>query len=269
MVRGTRNIRNVIYRLAKPAIIVSLILTAVSAEGQSETERNQAREAFQRGVDAFAQQRFQDALLAFQEAYRIAPHPSVRVNMANCYEQLERPVEAIFHFERFLVEAEDPDSEQETAVRSALRRLRRSVGELFLRIEPDGATVTIDGGDSFRSPVLDAIHLSSGIHEIEVFMTGYQPEVRHLRIRGAQRTELEISLVQANDTVQEQENNAEPQIEFPFDDEPRSRASRQSIFHEYPSRCGLHIRRARGYRTRGGNLSNRIQRRLRRRGQSF
>ncbi len=175
--------------------LVAVALTSVTVHAQTEQERAQARAAFQAGVEAYAAERFEDALRSFQEAYRIAPHPAVLVNMANCYEQLDRPIEAITHFERFLVEADAISPEQRREVRQALRRLRARVGEVFIRVQPEGARVTIDGSDTRRAPILDAVRLPAGPHEIEVRMEGYQTVVRRVEVEGGERSEVQVTLV--------------------------------------------------------------------------
>lgn len=172
--------------LARPSIV----------SAQTEAERAQARAAFQRGVEAYAAERFQEALASFQEAYRIAPHPSVRVNMANCYERLERPLEALDHFERFLAEAENASPEQQREVRTAVRRLRQQVGEVFVRVQPDGATVRV-GNVMRTAPVLEPIELARGTHRVEVSFAGHRTETRDVEVRGGDRVELTLTLVPA------------------------------------------------------------------------
>lgn len=179
-------------RLSVFALLLSLFSSFAFA--QSDADRDQARAAFGRGVEAFSGENYQEALEAFQEAYRIAPHPSVRVNMANCYEGLNRPIEAIFHFERFLVEAEGPNPAQVAEVRSAIERLQGQVGEVFIRVSPDGARVTIDDHDSQRAPILDAVRLVAGRHRIAVEADGYQGELRTIEVEGGSRTEIRVDL---------------------------------------------------------------------------
>jgi hypothetical protein len=177
--------------LVLPPLVQPSIVSA-----QTEAERVQARAAFQRGVEAYAAERFQEALASFQEAYRIAPHPSVRVNMANCYERLARPLEALDHFERFLAEAENASPEQQREVRAAVRRLRQQVGEVFVRVQPDGATVRV--GDVLRTaPVLEPIELARGVHRVEVSFAGHRTETRDVEVRGGDRVELTVTLVPA------------------------------------------------------------------------
>ncbi len=185
------------------ALVAStLVLIAVSARAQDEDERATARQAFERGVNAYGEERWEEALGAFQEAYRIAPHPSVRVNMANCYVHLARPVEALDHFERFLVETgDDGDPAQKREVRRQIAELRAQIGETFLRVEPEGATVTIDGHTTLRAPILDAVKLSAGTHHVEVAMDGYVTNAQEFEVEGGERHELRIELVEGADPV--------------------------------------------------------------------
>ena len=182
--------------------------TLAPAAGAQDDERAQARQAFQRGVDAYAAERWEEALGAFQEAYRIAPHPSVRVNMANCYLHLGRPVEALDHFERFLIESgDDVDRAQKREVRGQIAELRGQIGEVFLRIQPEGSTVTIDGHTTRRAPILDAVKLSAGPHHLTVEMDGHQTREWDFEVEGGGRAEVRIVL----------EEGAEP-AEAPVDD---------------------------------------------------
>lgn len=189
------------FRLAIVALSLAIAAPALVAAPTpafaQEDERAQARAAFERGVGLFDDGSFQEALTSFQEAYRLRPHPSVRVNMANCYEELGRPMEAIQHFERFLLEAESARPAQIREVRATVARLRGSVGEVFIRVTPEGATVTIDGGDSRRTPILDAIGMTAGTHHIEVSMGGFATQAVDVVVEGGGRSEVAVTLEEA------------------------------------------------------------------------
>jgi len=137
------------------------------------------------------------ALAHFQEAYRIKPHPVVRVNMANCYDRLGKPLPAIFHFERFLDES-DPNAAQRKEVTEALSVLRGKVSELTLRVAPDGASVTIDDGERRQSPILEPVRLEAGRHVIEVALSGYQTQKRDVMLEGGQPREATFRLERAS-----------------------------------------------------------------------
>lgn len=177
------------------AVALAVGLFAQTAAAQSDADRERARSEFDRGVTLYTAENFQGALEAFQEAYRLRPHPTVRVNIANCYDRLNRPIEAIFHYERYLADSgRGAPSEQRREVDSALRRLRARVGELTLRISPDGAAVVVDDGDSRRAPILEPIRLTVGTHRLGTHLAGYRTDQRTVEIPSAGTIDVEIRL---------------------------------------------------------------------------
>ena len=164
-----------------------------STGASEEEEKAQAKQRFQQAVADYDAERYEQALASFQEAYRLRPHPLVNVNIANCYDKLDKPLQAIFHFERF-IESDAGTPAQRNEVESALARLRKRVGQLLLRISPDGATVMIDQGDQRRTPILEPIPLEAGHHMIQVRLPGYRTLQRNVTIDGGTTFELSLAL---------------------------------------------------------------------------
>lgn len=182
------------WRLLPALASLLLAMLAPVASAQDEEARERAREHFARGVERYEAEDYVGALEAFQEAYRLAPHPMVRVNMANCYEQLNRPLEALHHFERFLAEADGASRQQRREVQRAMQRLQRRVGEVRLSIAPDGALVTIDSAETRRAPILTPIRLSAGTHHIQVQMDGFRTVNREIQVVGGESQQVAIAL---------------------------------------------------------------------------
>lgn len=187
-------------RLAAAAVALTLGLSAPTA-AQDEASRAQAREHFNAGVQRYEQGDYQGALEAFQEAYRLAPHPMVRVNMANCYEHLGRPLEALHHFERFLAESQSATRQQRREVQAAIARLGQQLAEVRLSIAPDGALVTIDGAETRRAPILEPVRLTAGAHRIEVRLDGYRTDRREIQVTGGQAQRITIQLERGSEGV--------------------------------------------------------------------
>jgi len=173
------------------ALALAMALTVPAAHAQDSAA--QAKQHFQAGVTAYEVGDFQGALKEFQEAFRLKPHPLVRVNMANCYDNLDKPVEAIFHFEKFMA-AEEGTPEQHKEVREALRRLRQKVGEVNIRATPDGTLVQIDDQETRKAPILDTVLLKAGKHTIRATLDGYQPVERSIEVLGGQPASVDITL---------------------------------------------------------------------------
>lgn len=159
----------------------------------ADATTTRARELFQRGVDAYARGVYYEALQAFQEAYQLRPHPSVRVNIANCYDKLDRPAEAIQAFEQFLGSGSG-SPQQQREVQDALERLRKRVGRLVLRVQPDGARVVIDNSDERRSPLPDSVLLKAGRHQVSASLDGHETALRVVDIQAEATIELLITL---------------------------------------------------------------------------
>lgn len=152
-----------------------------------------ARQLFKHGVEAYDRGVYYDALQAFQDAYQLRPHAAVRVNIANCYEKLDRPAEAIQNFEQFLGSGAGTAKQQEEVVR-ALEQLRRRVGRLLLRVSPEGAKVVIDEGEPMRAPIAEVVLLKVGRHRLTVSLDMHETAMRVIDIAAAGTTELTISL---------------------------------------------------------------------------
>ncbi|GAB4215095.1 MAG: hypothetical protein OHK0013_40340 [Sandaracinaceae bacterium] len=177
------------------ASILAVVLVAlVTASASAQEDREAARAEFDQGRRSFEAGAFREALEHFQEAYRLAPHPNVRVNIANCYDQLDRPVEALFHFEHFLSEADRPPPAQRREVESAIARLRERVGTIALQVTPDGAQITIDGTETRRAPVAEPVRVTAGPHTVEIQLDGYVTERQTVVVQGGGSARVAIRL---------------------------------------------------------------------------
>jgi hypothetical protein len=152
-----------------------------------------ARESFEAGVAQYEAGHFAEALADFQEAYRVKPHPLVRVNIANCYDKLGRPAEALENFQAFLDAAEGAPTQRDE-VRSAVAELEQRVGRLELDVAPEGAQITIDEDSALRAPLGQPVVLASGQHRLAIALTGYETAVRIVEVKARESVALRIQL---------------------------------------------------------------------------
>lgn len=178
--------------LVLSSLVAPAALSTARAQSADET-KVRAKALFEQGVADYDAGRYEQALASFQEAYRIRPHPLVNVNIANCYDKLGKALQAVFHFQRFL-ESDAGSPAQREEVSKALERLKQQVGKVMLRITPDGALAIIDQGEQRRSPILEAIQLEAGKHDLEVKLAGYRTVERPLIVKGGTTLELSIAL---------------------------------------------------------------------------
>ncbi|MFI5306768.1 MAG: PEGA domain-containing protein [Polyangiales bacterium] len=185
------------FRISAAALV---LLSAVSpALGQSDDDaRAKAKAAFQHAVADYDAAHYDQALKGFEEAYRLRPHPLVEVNIANCYDKLDKPDQAIAHFELFLSsDAGSPEQRQEvTAAVERLKQQKQQTGKILLHVTPDGADVVLDQGEPRRAPLAEPLMLDAGKHAIEVRLAGYKTVQRTLFVKGGTTLELSIALEQ-------------------------------------------------------------------------
>jgi hypothetical protein len=176
---------------------VALSMPSSALAQPSAAARQEAGRHFRAGVAAYQSGDYSTALGEFQSAYRIAPHHSVRVNMANCFMHLGRPIDAINHFESFLSEAASAGGVQPTQrreVEAQLVELRAQIAEVQVRIEPATARdpiITVDGQPATAAGVL---RMMPGRHTIEVTADGFATARQDFNASAGQRAEVSITL---------------------------------------------------------------------------
>lgn len=124
----------------------------------------EAGREFQHGERAFELGDYPRALRHFQEAERLAPHPSVRFNIAVCLEKLGRLVEA----KKAYTELLDAGELSASARQEAGERAARVSGELVTLTLSGrrGTQVLIDGTSRCQLPCQK--QLDPGPHQVEV-----------------------------------------------------------------------------------------------------
>jgi hypothetical protein len=153
---------------------------------------NPARELFQSGVERYEAGQYADALKDFERAYALKPHPIVQVNIANCYDKLNQPAEALSHFEAFLASTEG-SAAQRDEVRSAMARLSKGAGRLSIRATPAGAQGVIDQ----KRTAQPLQWVSVGRHRIDVTAEGHEPAIRVVDVQPGETVEVNVELAQS------------------------------------------------------------------------
>ncbi len=145
------------------AVICLGIMVTTPALGQKK-----AKDLFDEGIVAIEAGKFEEALSALQEAYEISPHWAVLPHIGNCYANLNRPIEAISTFEKYLETGGTniSDEEQEIA-REMIRKEKKKVGVLVLEVGKSGVEAKVDGESIGTSPFEKTL-LMPGRHEVTV-----------------------------------------------------------------------------------------------------
>jgi len=109
-------------------VLASANATAQPAAPQPSPEiRKQAEALFHKGEEFFRQKRYDDAIAAYQEAYRLSALPALLLNIAQAYRLKGDARKAIANYQQFVAAA--PDHEFAAEARVLIARLTAEVEE--------------------------------------------------------------------------------------------------------------------------------------------
>ena len=109
--------------------VLLLLSAAVSAAADDAAL---AKEKVEEGKRLIGEEKYGDALQAFEKSYALRPKAWVLFNIAMCNKALHRYVDAISAFQRFLDTETDPTSKTRELATAALAELERFVGKIHL-----------------------------------------------------------------------------------------------------------------------------------------
>lgn len=97
----------------RPLLLLTLLAAvAPEARAQDATAEARAKELYENGAALYEEGRYEEAILAWEEAYRLSSRPVLLFNIANAYERLGRYDEAIDALSRYraFAKAEERES---------------------------------------------------------------------------------------------------------------------------------------------------------------
>jgi hypothetical protein len=163
------------------------------ARAQSESAEIEA--LIRQGVALRMKKQDERALPLFQQAYD-------RARTARTAGQLGLAEMALGYWtdaERHLLEAlESPDhpwiAKNRAALESTLAQARAQIGELVVTGSPAGASVTVNGRDAGRLPLVSPIRVNKGVIEVQVRAPGYVDGTSRTRVGGRERQSVTLTL---------------------------------------------------------------------------
>lgn len=165
------------------------------AQQDPKARRAEASRHFKLGVRLYAEGKYDEALIEFQRAYTLSPHPSVLYNIAASHRELSHYADSIEFFEQFLREAEGqvkPDLLERA--RQELDEVRGRIGMVNLRIQPEGVEVSIDGRKLTPEQVAKPVILGPGRHTFTLRAPSGRVETQEVTLAAGDEVPLEIDM---------------------------------------------------------------------------
>lgn len=184
--------------LLSTSLAVALLPAVAPAQNAPE---DLARTAFQRGVQAMQQRRYDVAINEFELSYGLVPRCSTQFNLAVALEQTQRYADALATLRRYQSEcAQTMPPQNAQYLTDATPRLRARVGTFALRVTPASqvASVAIDGRP--RDDWSGELSLDPGPHTLEIRSREGQVMRRDLTVTEGTRDVLNLTFTPGSTT---------------------------------------------------------------------
>lgn len=176
-------------------VLLSLLIAAPTPAFAQADPKAAAREYFNRGVDAYENERFGEAAEAFAEAYRLSPAFVVLYNIGQVNVALGKAVEAVDAYEQYLKEgASTIAPELRRKVEGEIQQQLARIGTVLVRTSPEQAEIRLDGRVIGKTPLAQPVRVTAGPHTIEAMLADHATKVREINVAGRTATTIEITL---------------------------------------------------------------------------
>ncbi len=186
--------------LARVAALVGCLSLSATAHAQSDaTQRQEAREHFRLGNEAFARHDREAALAEYQKAYVLGKSFDIACNLGRVEYELELWPHAAEHLDECL---ENFSASMRTELRIAEEKLsalydevRTKVALLRIDVLPDrGAQVSV-GERSVRGPWPAKVYVAPGEHVVSARLDGHVPATRTLLLAAGAEQTVQLALI--------------------------------------------------------------------------
>ncbi len=164
------------------------------ARAQSDDSKKQAQALQVEGVRLLQKGDNRGALAKFNEAFALVQSPKIMFNMGKAYRALGDDVEALRAYDTFLDEAPYAPKASRAEAEREVQTLRPKLAYIEVEAEDSGSTVRIDGRDMGKTPLVRAVVVAPGAHEVKVEKTGMVTEKRSVAPIAGQKVRVVVKL---------------------------------------------------------------------------
>lgn len=150
------------------AVLVAFLSSTVPhrAAAQDDPVTMQARARFKEGVDFYDKGQYENARLAFLQAYALKKHPAVLLNLAQSSAKAGHPLEAAKYFQQFIKESTSASPQQRSDAESGLAEVRQKLGRIEI-VAPAGTDITLDEKERLgTAPFSEPLDVEPGAHSL-------------------------------------------------------------------------------------------------------
>ncbi len=165
------------------------------------SQQDRAQELFKQGRAAYMKGDFKTAYQDQHNAWALMKTFDIAANLGQAELQLRLYRDAAEHF-RYALDHFPPsgDAHKKQRLQANFDQARAKVGALVVKVQPDGAQVSVDGA-AVPAPLPTPLFLEPGPHEIKVDAGGYTPQTKSVTAKAGGDDTLDVALEKAEPPV--------------------------------------------------------------------
>ena len=184
------------------------------SEAETTNTQSVARERYSKGKALYDEGKFEEALIEFQAAYDVKPHPTVLKSIAECQVQTGDVTGATATLDKYLASEGITDRAEVEARIAELKE--KSPSEVTVTSEPPGAKIAVAGVDTGEvTPA--TLSLNPGEYAIELTIDGMDPVQKNITVKQGEETAVDVQM--AADASSMEEAPGEDVVIDPFEGE--------------------------------------------------
>lgn len=176
-------------------LVASIVLVGTATAHAQPTVDPRVQRHFELGNELYAEGRYDDALVEYDEAYKLSKNWKIHYNRGQALVMLRREPEAIEAFETYLKEggAEVPE-ERRVAVEQDLAKLRQRLANVTIHGAPAGVEVLVDGRAIATAPLKKPLIVGAGKHTIAIRRAGTIVFARDVLIAAGETKDVALEI---------------------------------------------------------------------------
>lgn len=172
------------------------------ADPPSAADVRAARDHYRRALRLYKQRAYESALVEFQKANEIAPSYRIHYNIAQVHQELGDYASAMRSLESYVADGGDElDADKRQRAGKEMETLRSKVASLIVRVNVEGAEVSVDDVVIGSSPVHKPYWVNRGNRKVRATYPGWVPAGKIVTAGGGDTLEAELILVDPKATT--------------------------------------------------------------------
>lgn len=179
------------------SIALAMAAALWGAAAAAGSAKEQARQHFDAGNALVENEDYAAAAAEFELSVGLYPTKMGLFNLANAYKALNRYGDALDALARLQREFAGKLEDLAPEVAALQSTIEGMVGRVAVRVDREGAAITVDGAEVGTSPLAKPLVLAPGEHAIGARLSGYLEAVQIVRVAARSKSEASLALVVA------------------------------------------------------------------------